>query len=222
MIKAVLFDMDGTITDTERVYNVFWAEAAHETGCMEFTREDALDFRSLNHKDARILMEKKFNGRADYDKIHTLCGQMVKDYLKENGIPKKPGVDEILSYLKEKNLKAAVVTATALERALPRLEAVGLLHSFDEVISAHEVPQGKPHPDPYLYACEKLGLQPDECIAVEDSPNGVLSAYQAGCPTIMVPDLTEPDEALKEKLFATCKTLADIIEVLEEKSSNNG
>ncbi|MCR4673575.1 MAG: HAD family phosphatase [Lachnospiraceae bacterium] len=217
MIKAVLFDMDGTITDTERIYNWCWVEAAHETGCMEFTREDALSLRSLNHKDAEILIAERFNGTVDYDAIHKLCGQKVMAYCDEHGVPLKPGVDEILSYLKEHNMKSAVVTATALERALPRLEAVGLRDSFDEVISAHQVKQGKPHPDSYIFACEKLGLKPEECIAVEDSPNGVLSAYGAGCPTIMVPDLTEPDEALQKILFATCKTLADIKDVIEEK-----
>jgi DNA helicase-2/ATP-dependent DNA helicase PcrA len=90
----------------------------------------------------------------------------------------------------------------------------GLNDDFDEVISAHEVPRGKPHPDPYAYACEKLGFAPEDCIAVEDSPNGVLSAVRAGCKTIMVPDLTEPDDDLRAQLYAVCPSLDAILKII--------
>jgi DNA helicase-2/ATP-dependent DNA helicase PcrA len=77
------------------------------------------------------------------------------------------------------------------------------------------VKEGKPSPDVYLYACERLGQAPESCMAVEDSPNGVLSAWRAGCQVVMVPDLTQPDEALKEKLYARVDTLAEIIPLIK-------
>ena len=164
--------------------------------------------RSLNHRDSATLLEDLFGDRVDYHKLHTLCGQKVDAYLEENGVPLKPGLQEILSYLKEHHIKSAVVTATAMDRALHRLESIGYKNSFDDVISAHQVENGKPHPDPYLFACKKLGEAPSDCIAVEDSPNGAASAIAAGCLTIMVPDLTEPDEPLRQKLYAVCSSLS--------------
>ncbi len=210
MIHAVLFDMDGTITDTERIYNVMWTESAHELGYTFFTKEDALLLRSLNHKDSDALLKERFDGRIDYHALHILTGQKVDDYVKEHGVPLKPGVHETLAFLKEKGIKSAVVTATAMERALKRLDGVGLRDSFDDIISAHQVKEGKPHPDPYLFACKKLGEAPGDCIAVEDSPNGAYSAVRAGCKTIMVPDLTEPDDTLRAQLFAVCPLLSGI------------
>lgn len=215
MIKAVLFDMDGTVTDTERIYNRAWQDSAHELGYSMFSYQDALDLRSLNHEDAGKMFAERHNGVVDIEAVRMLCRKKVAAELEENGIPLKPGLSEVLSYLKEHNLKSAIVTANQLEKAVERLKMAGLQDDFDEVISAHEVPHGKPYPDPYLYACEKLGLDPSECMAVEDSPNGVLSAVRAGCPTVMVPDLTEPDDELRAQLYAVCASLDEIINIIK-------
>ncbi len=215
MIKAVLFDMDGTVTDTERIYNKMWQESAHELGMKEFSNEDALHLRSLNRKDASIYIETKYPEGAGFMAIHDLCVKKVRTEMDEKGVDLKPGIYEILEELKRRGIKSAIVTATTLERAIPQMERVGLKGEFDEIISAHEAKRGKPYPDPYIFACERIGLTPDECIAVEDSPNGALSAIRAGCKTIMVPDLTEPDEELTGLLFGTCRTLAEIVDYLD-------
>ena len=104
----------------------------------------------------------------------------------------------------------AVPTATDEIRTKKYLESIGIYDMFDEIVCATMVENGKPAPDIYLLASEKLGLNPEECIAVEDSPNGALSAINANCKTIVVPDLTPCDESIKPKLFALCDSLLDI------------
>lgn len=127
---------------------------------------------------------------------------------------KKPGVEEILLYLREAGFKTAVATATDEERAKKYLEEIGVYHLFDKVVCANMVSHGKPMPDVYLYACEQIGEVPEECYAVEDSPNGVKSASSAGCKTIMVPDLTEPDEETAKLLYAKANSLLELKEIL--------
>lgn len=212
--KAILFDMDGTITDTERIYNQFWNSCAREMGMNDFTYQDSLDLRSLNHVDSKKLMDERHKGTVDYDRLHEEVARCVRDYLSCHEVPLKPGIMEILKACREKGIKSVVVTATNLKSARKRLADAGLLPYFDDVISAHEAAHGKPYPDPYLLAAERIGLMPSECLAVEDSPNGCTSAINAGMDTVMVPDLTEPDPELKKRLYAVAKSLSDIIQLL--------
>ncbi|MCR4781478.1 MAG: HAD family phosphatase [Lachnospiraceae bacterium] len=228
-IRAILFDMDGVLTDTEKYYNKAIVETMHNMGYHFFTKEDALLQRSLNHRDCEIMYKNKLGPTFDYKYFHENYNKLVKEWLTKDGIPVKPGIKELMNYLEENRIKAAVVTATGYKNAIKRLEDARLIDYFDTVISAHNVPNGKPYPDPYLYAMSELSkefvnngdspLEQSDCLAIEDSPNGITSATSAGLKTIMIPDLSEPDKELREKLFAVCNDLSKVIDVLEDTTS---
>lgn len=218
MVKAVIFDMDGVLIDTEKHYNAAWCEAAQRAG-FDFTREHALMLRSLDQKLADKLMKETFGERFDYYAIREVRRALVAERLETYGLEKKPGIDEILDFLHENGIKSAVATATPIELTYRHLEKTGVKDRFDKIVSAKQVPNGKPAPDVYLYACEQIGERPQDCIAVEDSPNGIRSAYAAGCKPVMVPDLTQPDEELTPMLYGVAKTLADLQEIISAKSS---
>ena len=209
MIKAVIFDMDGVLIDTEKWLNVYWQQAAREAG-FAVTREHGLAIRSLASKFAGPYLQNIFGPDFDNEAIRARRKQLMKEHIEKNGIEKKPGVDEILDYLRTKKIKTAVATATDPERTRQYLTQIGIYDKFDQIVSATTVKNGKPEPDVYLYACEQIHEKPGDCIAVEDSPNGILSAYRAGLSVVMVPDLTEPDEETAKLLYAKFDTLAGL------------
>lgn len=208
MIKAVIFDLDGTITDTEQFYRLAWPEALGRFG-YKCDPDVALELRSLGRPFAPLKFKEWYGEDFDYDKVRSVRKEIIEEYLKP-GIPLKPGAEEILSWLRERGITVALATANDLPRTERYLARIGLLDAFDKIICADMVKQGKPAPDIYAFACETLGLSPKETFAVEDSPNGVRSAYDAGCNVIMIPDLTEPDEDLKKLLYARLDSLVDI------------
>lgn len=216
MIEAVLFDMDGVITDTEKIYHRTWPQAFHEFGYTDFTEEDALLQRSLNHADAQALWAGRFGADFCFADVKKRNYEMVLEIIDKEGIERKPGIEEILDYLKASGIKAAVVTATKYDRAIRRLDAVGLADAFETIVSASMVKIGKPHPDVYLYACDKIGVTPEHCIALEDSPNGIRSAASAGCKAIMIPDLTGPTPELAKLFHAWAPNLSAVIPIIEE------
>ena len=201
--------MDGTLIDTERYYRIFWPKAMAEFG-YHMTDEQALSMRSLGRPFAPARLREWFGGELDYYAVRDMRKKLMEEALMRDGIQVKPGAEALLAFLRENKITTAVVTATDRKRADNYLARTGLSDYFDEVISAVQVEEGKPSPDVYLYACRQLGLTPERCIAVEDSPNGVLSAYRAGCLVVMVPDQTEPDEELAACLYGRVDRLDEI------------
>ena len=210
VIKAMHHDMDGTLIDTEKYYRIFWPMALKQFG-YDMTDEQALSMRSLGQPYAPQHLKDMFHDPdMDYNKIRAYRRKIMEEHLEKVGIELKPGAIEILTYLKEKGIHRAISTANDIERAEKYLKKIGLYGYFDKIICAPMVEHGKPAPDVYEFACSELKLAPEECMAVEDSPNGVKSAYSAGCKVVMVPDLTQPDEELKKMLFACVDRIDEI------------
>lgn len=213
MIKGVIFDMDGLILDTEKLYQRFWKEASKECG-FDMPQEVALKLRSLDKNLARELLKNYFGEGYSYDEVKAIRVKLMADYVEKNGVEAKEGVRELVEYLRENGYKIAVATATNFERANQHLTIAGVRDCFDNIICACELEHGKPYPDVYIYACEKLGLKPQECVALEDSPNGVKSAYSAGCVPILVPDGGNADDEVLDIAYARVKSLADVRGIL--------
>ena len=213
--KSSYFDMDGTLIDTEKYYRIFWPKALAHFG-YEMSDEQALSMRSLGQPYAPQHLKDMFKDPdLDYAAIRKYRKEIMEECLDENGIEIKPGVFVLLDFLKEKKIKRAIATATDTQRTEKYLKKLGLYDYFDEIICATMVEHGKPAPDIYLYACEQLHLAPAECMAVEDSPNGVSSAYDAGCKVVMVPDQAPPDEETKKKIAACPDSLDEIIKLFD-------
>lgn len=212
-VKAFIFDLDGTLIDTEKIYRKLWPIAVSKLG-FELKDEQYLTLRSLGRPYAPRRFKEWFGESFDYDEARRIRKGYFDSYIEEHGIDVKPGAEELLRYLHERGIITAIATATDPARAGEYLKMTGLEHHFDHVISATMVDEGKPSPKVYLYACSVLGLNPAECVAVEDAPNGVTSAYRAGMKVIMVPDLTQPDDELNKMITVKVDSLDEIVNLL--------
>lgn len=205
--------MDGVILDSEKLYVRFWKEAGRACG-YPWEVEHSLAIRSLARPYAIERLKGFFGEDFDYDRVRNMRIELMNAYIAEHGIEPKPHADYILNWLRENGYKIAVATATPLERTEEYLRRVGLLSYFDKIISAHMVEHGKPAPDIYLRASKELGLSPEECVALEDSLNGLRSANSAGCNAVMVPDLDEPNDEAKKLICAVAADLKDVQNVI--------
>lgn len=212
-VKGVLFDMDGVVLDTEKLYARFWAEAAHALG-YPMTYAQALGMRSLSGPMGQAKLESYFGPGVSRAVMRDKRVELMDAYVSQHGVEPKAGIYELLDYLKEHGIPTAITTSSPKERAEQYLKPLGLLERFDRICTGYEVKQGKPAPDIYLYGAQCLGLRPEDCLAIEDSPAGVESAFRAGCMAVLVPDLDGSDEEMRQKLFAEVDSLADVINLI--------
>lgn len=212
-IKGILFDMDGLILDTEKLYTRFWMEAANALG-YPMTREQALGMRSLSRQFGAAKLQSYFDRPIDYEEVRIKRIELMNAFIEKEGVEAKAGVFELMAYLKENGIKTAIATSSPLERTEKYLASVGLADAFDKLVSGYMVKKGKPEPDIYQFAAKELGLEPGECLALEDSPSGIMSASRAGCFPVMIPDQDEPTEETKQLLFAKAERLDRVINLL--------
>ncbi len=214
MIRGVLFDMDGLVLDTEKLYTRFWMEACHFYG-FPMTREQALRMRAANSKLSEANLHEFFGPSADYRQIRAKRIELMDAHIEQYGVEPKPGLYELLTFLKERGIATAITSSAPMDRIRSHLKSLGLYDRFDRICSGYDVPWGKPAPDIYLKGARVLGLRPEECLALEDAPLGIESAFRAGCFPVMIPDQDQPDARTESMLFAKADSLADVIGLIK-------
>jgi HAD superfamily hydrolase (TIGR01509 family) len=214
-IRGVAFDMDGVLFDTERLNCELWLKAFKEDG-VETDMEVMKRFSGVSSEAAYPIMEELFGQGHDYREIDAGVLRGVRDYIEENGIPLKPGIFETLEYLKKRGFKIALATSTIEREAKNFLEIAGITDYFHGLVCGDSIENSKPAPDIYIKAAEIMGLDPEECIAVEDAPAGIRSANAAGMLAVMIPDQIQPDTELMRFIYRIVPTLSELIPLLEE------
>ena len=200
MIQTVIFDLDGTLLDTEKYYFAKWKEAMAHFG-YHMTDEEAYSVRSLGMPYAPEHFKKLYGEDFDYDKVHTYRRKLTDQVLDEGPIEAKPGAEELLKYLRKKGVRTAIATAGGVERSSSLLKRVGLYDYLDHIVSARQVAHGKPAPDVYLKAAGQLGAEPSACLVFEDVPMGILAGKNAGMRVCAVDDwFSRPQDAKKREL----------------------
>ncbi len=214
-VRGILFDMDGLVLDTEKLYTRFWAEASAAMG-HPMSRQQALGMRSLDSAASQAWLDTCFGPGVDYEEMHRIRVALMGAYIDEHGIELKPGIRELLDYLDSRDIPRAITSSSPMERILEHLSRHGLEGRFTKLCSGYQVPKSKPAPDIYLYGAASLALPAEACIALEDSPAGVLSACRAGCLPVMIPDLDQPSAETAALLYAKADSLLDIIPLAEK------
>lgn len=211
--RAVIFDMDGLMLDTERVGMLALQQAAAEHG---FVIPDTLFIQTIGRtgKDAQAIYRDALGPDFPYVDIQPKRQAYSQTYYDQHGMPTKPGLHTLLTWLEARAIPKAVVTSTTHSRALIKLRAAAVAHRFSTVIGGDDVTHGKPSPEPFLIAAEQLQLPPAECLVLEDSAPGIIAAHRAGMQPIWIPDLQTPSDEVRPLAYCVCDSLQDAIDVL--------
>jgi HAD superfamily hydrolase (TIGR01509 family) len=214
MIAGVVFDMDGVMFDTERLSCDVWLELYREDG-IPVTREVLHSFAGMTSESTSAFMVERYGDGHDYRALDHLAEQRVAQKLRAEGVPCKPGLLPLLTYLRGKGYRIALATSNVEHVARVALELAGVLPAFHATVFGDTIAHSKPAPDIYLAAAAALGLPPEHCVALEDAPAGIRAAHAAGLYPVMVPDQIQPDDEIRSYLFALVHTLYDIPALLE-------
>lgn len=214
-VKAVIFDQDGLMFDTERLSAEAWSQVGKKYGIAP--GDDFFDaLKGGNPQQTKELMKRAFG--EDFDCDGFLKEKRAYNYqlIARRGVPVKPGLKELLAYLKDHGCPAAVATSSSEEWTQRNVREAGVDSYFDLYTYGSMVERSKPEPEIFLLTASRLGVRPQECMVLEDSFNGVEAGMRGGFLTVMVPDTSLPGEALKARLTACCQSLKDVIGLFEE------
>lgn len=212
-IKAVVFDMDGVLLDSESVCDEIWKELANEMALPNIEAA-IVENRGCNTQLMAAQLKARYGDGFDCPKFFSDFSVRFKAWEFEKGIPLMPEARETLDWLKGKGFRLALATSTSRRTATRQLKAVGVFDYFESCVFGDEIKNSKPAPDIYQKAAALLNLAPSECAAIEDSPNGIKSAAAAGLVPIMVPDRIQPGEEIKKLCFKIGKPLSFLREFL--------
>lgn len=216
--KAVIFDMDGVIFDSERVYIDCYKEIEDDFHVKD-TEEVCKKCIGITSAETVRILHEHYGEDFPVDKFYGAAGEVFRRKYEENGLPMKPGVTELLKWLKDKGISTAIASSTKTEVVKQELKDAGILIYFDKIIGGDMVSRSKPNPDIFLKAAETLQVDTDEAFVIEDSFNGIRAAHAADIKAIMVPDILQPDEEIRGKAF---KVLDSLLEVRDYFNSNVG
>ena len=214
MIKAVIFDLDGLLIDSEIVSYKIYKEILNQFGHSFSIEEYAQNFSGKTEvKNVTNLIDTynlPWTVEVGLDNV-----LKVEDKFINEGIDLKTGVKKLLTYLKDNNLKIAIASSSTRGRALTILRQHNIVEYFDEFVFGNEIEKGKPNPDIFLKACDKISVNPEECLVLEDSESGILAAYDGKIDVLCIPDMKYPEADFASKATKIISSLKDVIEYLK-------
>ena len=213
-IKAVVFDMDGLLLDSEAVYEKAWIMAA---GMWDLKGIDEVhkSVYGFSETDTLLTLKEVYGEDFDAKGFWDLTTDLSLDIMNETGVPEKTFARETLAHLKKSSYPIALASSNSRELVIQLMTKALMLEYFDVMVCGDEISRAKPDPEIYMTACRKLGFSCDECAAVEDSPNGILSAWNAGLKCIMIPDRVPASEEIKKYLWKLYGNLGELNEILK-------
>lgn len=217
VMNTVVFDMDGVLFDTERLCEESWIRVAEQNG-LPGMREIFPQCIGLNANDSRRIVVNAYGTDFDYEGFREQASVWFWEYIEKNGLPIKKGVRGLLEWLKGNHWKIALASSTRRSSVLKHLEQAGIREYFQAVVTGDMVEHSKPQPDIYLMACRELQTAPEEAYAIEDSPNGIRSAYAAGMCPLMVPDMIAPDEEMERLSHHIFSDLEEVLDFFAARS----
>jgi HAD superfamily hydrolase (TIGR01509 family) len=212
-LSAVIFDMDGTMLDTERTYREVFNRAAADCA-IEFPESLHFELLGRNTQDTKKILGEKWNDAAQLEQFFDRCRHHHVECFEKTPLELKSGLLDLLDYLESRNVPKIVATSTRRSHAIPRLTKVNLLHRFLTITTGDQVQHGKPAPDLFLLAAGTIDARPDECLVLEDSEAGVRGAHAAGMNVFMIPDMKPPCDATRACASAVCASLHEVTERL--------